>query len=124
MKIRSGLIPGIITISKGVDDISREASKRLKWFDYYCSHGKNARLTCRYFGISPQTFYRWKRRYDASRIKSLENKTCRPKRVRQTTYSAELVQAVQDFREHYPRLGKDKLWCCLMIKVSIPLHLP
>jgi putative transposase len=109
MKIRSALVPGSLTLSKQNGDISREASKRLKWFDYYSSHCNNARLTCRYFGISPQTFYRWKRRYDASQIKSLENKTCRPKLVRQPTYSEELVQAIQDLREHYPRWGKDKL---------------
>jgi putative transposase len=109
MKIRSALIPGSITLNKRISDISHEASKRLKWFDYYRSHGNNARLTCRYFGISPQTFYRWKRRYDGSQLKSLENKTCRPKLVRQATYSAELVQAIQDLREHYPRWGKDKL---------------
>ena len=99
MKIRSALIPGSITLNKRIGDISHEASKRLKWFDYYRSHGNNARLTCRYFGISPQTFYRWKRRYDGSQLKSLENKTCRPKLVRQATYSAELVQAIQDLRE-------------------------
>jgi transposase InsO family protein len=109
MKIRSVLIPGSITLSRRIGDISHEANKRLKWFDYYCSHGNNARLTCRYFGISPQTFYRWKRRYDSSHVKSLENKTCRPNRVRQPAYSTELVQAVQDLREQYPRWGKDKL---------------
>jgi len=38
--------------------ISRGAKKRLKWFDHYRKTG-NARKTCRYFGISPQTFYRW-----------------------------------------------------------------
>jgi transposase len=46
-------------------DLSKDAQKRLKWFDYYHLHGGNARLTCRYFGISPQTFYRWKARYNA-----------------------------------------------------------
>ena len=38
------------------------AKQRLKWLDYYQAHGENASLTCRYFGISRQTFYRWKRR--------------------------------------------------------------
>jgi transposase-like protein len=36
--------------------------------DYYQSHGHNARLTCRHFDISPQTFYRWRRRYNPRRI--------------------------------------------------------
>jgi len=37
-------------------NISKEAKKRLSWFDHYVKTC-NARLTCRYFGISPQTFY-------------------------------------------------------------------
>jgi transposase InsO family protein len=77
--------------------------------DYYEQHGRNARLTCRHFDISPQTFYRWRRRYHPQRLASLENRGRRPHRVRQPTWSPELVQAVQDLRETYPRWGKDKL---------------
>jgi len=89
--------------------LSKKARQRLKWFDYYKSHNQNARLTCRYFGISPQTFYRWKRRYDPYHLESLEDRSCRPQRARQPTYSAELVAAVLKLREEYPRWGKDKL---------------
>ena len=31
------------------------ARQRLKWMDYYEARGRNAALTCRYFGISRQT---------------------------------------------------------------------
>ena len=48
------------------------AKQRLKWMDYYRDHGENAALTCRYFGISRQTFYRWKRRYNPRDLTSLE----------------------------------------------------
>jgi transposase InsO family protein len=77
--------------------------------DYYRSHGHNARLTCRHFGIAPQTFYRWKRRYDPLRLESLEDRSRRPHRLRRPTASAELVQAVLKIREANPRWGKDKL---------------
>lgn len=89
--------------------LSREARQRLKWFDYYDSHDQNARLTCRYFSISPQTFYRWKRRYDPYHLENLEDHSCRPRMVRQPIYSAELIAAVERLREEYPRWGKDKL---------------
>jgi putative transposase len=92
-----------------ITDLSKEAGKRLKWFDYYYANKKNARLTCRHFDISPQTFYRWKRRYDTRHLESLEDISHRPKRVRLPTYSAELVVAVLKLREQYPRWGKDKL---------------
>jgi len=109
MKIVNGLAPGTTSLAKRTADISREASQRLKWFDYYNSHGHNARLTCRYFGIGPQTFYRWKRRYDSRNLKTLENRSHRPKCLRQPTASPELVEAVLKLREKYPRWGKDKL---------------
>ncbi len=92
-----------------IPELSKEANKRLKWFDYYDSHGQNARLTCRHFDISPQTFYRWKKRYNRHHLESLENHSCRPRQVRQPSYSLELVRAVQKLREEYPRWGKDKL---------------
>ena len=89
--------------------LSKEATRRLKWFDYYNSHDHNARLTCRHFDISPQTFYRWKKRYNHKHIESLEDRSHYPRHVRQPTYSVELVEAVLRLREEYPRWGKDKL---------------
>jgi len=89
--------------------LSRKAGQRLKWFDYYNSHGRNARLTCRYFGISPQTFYRWKERYHPKHIESLEDLSHRPKHLRQPAYSVALIEAVLRLREEYSRWGKDKL---------------
>ena len=90
-------------------ELSREASKRLKWFDYYEASGHNARLTCRHFDISPQMFYRWKKRYRPRELASLEDHSHRPRRVRQPTYPQELFEAVLNLREEYPRWGKDKL---------------
>jgi len=52
MKIVNGLAPGTLKLAKASGDISKAATQRLKWFDYYYSHGQNARLTCGYFGIS------------------------------------------------------------------------
>lgn len=113
MKTVSGVLTGVSRIARVDVELSKEATRRLKWFDYYRSHGENGRLTCRHFDISPQTFYRWKRRYDGRQLKSLESRSHRPKRVRQPKYSVELVEAVVRLRERYPRWGKDKLWVLL-----------
>lgn len=88
--------------------ISRDAKKRLKWFDHYHKYG-NARLTCRYFGISPQTFYRWKNRFDPLDLTTLEEMSRRPHKVRAPQTSIEVVERIQKLREQYPRWGKDKL---------------
>ncbi len=109
MKIISGVVPGAFRLARLQVELSKKARQRLKWFDYYNSHGHNARLTCRHFDISPQTFYRWKRRYNPKHLGSLENRSCRPRKLRQPAYSVELVIAVQKLREEYPRWGKDKL---------------
>jgi len=124
MKIRNALAHGSIIIGKRIADISPDANKRLKWFDFYYSHGCNARLTCRYFGITPQTFYRWFRRYNPGNLKTMESHSHRPKRVRQPTYSNELLNAVLRLREQYPRWGKEKLTVLLQrenIEVSVSM---
>jgi transposase InsO family protein len=108
MKIVTPVLKGVLRL-KLAPELSREASRRLKWFDYYERCGHNARLTCRHFDISPQTFYRWKRRYVPSHLETLEDRSHRPRHVRQPTYSIELVEAVVSLREEYPRWGKNKL---------------
>ena len=89
--------------------LSAEARRRLKWMDYYYSHGRNARLTCRHFDLTPQTFYRWLRRFDRWDLTSLEDRSRRPHHVRQPTWSGDLDKAVLELRRQYPRWGKDKL---------------
>jgi putative transposase len=109
MKIISALAPGVITLGKRIAGITHDANKRLKWFDYYESHDKNARGTCRHFGISPGTFYRWKKKYRSGDLRTLEERPHRPKRLRQPTWTIEAMKAVQKLREQYPCWGKAKL---------------
>lgn len=109
MKIRSALVPGAISLKKRIADISHDANKRLAWFDFYEKYGRNARATCTHFHISPDTFYRWKKVYRPGDLSSLEERSHRPKHVRQPSWTSEAVQAVQEIREKYPRWGKAKL---------------
>ena len=90
-------------------DLSAEAKRRLMWIDWYHSHDNNARKTCRHFTISPDTFYRWLRRYRHDDLSTLEDRSRRPRRLRQPTWSPQLEQEVLLLRERYPRWGKDKL---------------
>ena len=108
MHIKSRLAPGTVYLGK-VPTLSKGAKQRLKWMDYYGAHKRNAALTCRYFGISRQTFYRWKRRFDPRRLSSLEDLSHRPHHCRRPTWTPRLVQQVFALRQRYPRWGKDKL---------------
>jgi len=116
MRVINGLAPGALKLSNLGINLSRDAKRRLEWFEYNKSHYENVRLTCRHFDISPQTFYRWKRRYDPKHPRTLESHSRRPKHVRQPTYGTELVEAVLKIREEYPRWGKDKLAVLLRAK--------
>ncbi len=109
MRIISALVPGAVSLKKRIADITHDANKRLAWFDFYEKHGRNARATCIHFHISPDTFYRWKKRYRPSDLSSLEEHSHRPRHVRQPTWTTETVKAVQQLREEYPRWGKAKL---------------
>lgn len=101
-------IPGL---NKLPPKVSGEIMKKLGWFDYYENCGKNARLTCRHFGISPDTFYRWKKRYDPNNPLSLvdDKKTRRPKRLRQPTTPPPIVDRIRDLKKAYPAWSGNKL---------------
>lgn len=110
MHIVGGATSNMLRVAKSPPpDLSREAKKRLRWFEYYEAHGHNTSLTCRYFGISRPTFYRWLRRYDVKDLRSLEDRSSAPKRRRRPSWSVEAVVAVREMRERYPSWGKDKL---------------
>jgi transposase InsO family protein len=76
--------------------------------DHYAEHG-NARLTCRYFGISAPTFYRWKNRYDPYDLTTLEEESRRPHKVQQSRTPGAMESRVLALRDRYPRWGREKL---------------
>ena len=78
MEKRTGKIPRARYPARGAKELSRAAGQRLRWMNHYESHGRNAALTCRYFGISRQTFCRWRRRYDPQDLSRLEERSHRP----------------------------------------------
>lgn len=105
--------------ARGTADIARHhrdrgardsaARRRQQMLEWHTEHGQNVSKTCRHFGISRPTFYRWQRRYDPHRPDSLADRSCRPARTRARTWPDGAVGAVQTLRDEYPRWGKDKL---------------
>lgn len=81
--------------------LSKDGLKRLTWIDWYFSHGKNAELTCRHFGISKSVFYRWFNRFNKSNLKTLEfdTKTRRPKNIRKPNIAPHVLQRIYDIRK-------------------------
>jgi transposase InsO family protein len=89
-------------------ELSRAAQVRLDWMDFY-RKTQNVALTCRHFGISRQTFYRWRKRYEPMDLTSLEERSHCPHHRRQPTWSVPLERKVLQLRLQFPRWGKDKL---------------
>jgi putative transposase len=108
MQIRKGKPPGSGWLARTGVELSREARVRLAWMDFY-RRSRNVAHTCRHFGISRQTFYRWQRRYDRYDLSTLEERSHCPRRHRLPTWSFPLEEKVLTLRLQFPRWGKDKL---------------
>ncbi len=68
--------------SKNISKIAEKNIKlRLLWFNYF-KKSKNVAKTCRYFGISRQTYYKWLKRYIKYGKKGLINYSKKPKSIK------------------------------------------
>ena len=109
----------ILRISVGLSD---RAKQRSKWVGWYYTHGKNKRFTARHFGLSPNTVYKWLKRYDHHNLKSLENLSTRPRRYRQSLLSIAITQLIKQLRQENQGLSKYKIETILLrdyqLKVS------
>ena len=91
-----------------VSDISKSAKQRVKWMEYH-SQNHTVAQTCRYFGITPKTFHKWKKRYNPHDLTTLEEHSRRPKQTRHWTVTREEERRILALRTRYIRYGKMKL---------------
>ena len=91
-------------------NLSRPAKQRLKWMEHFGKY-RNVRLTCRHFGISPDTFYLWKRRFSPNNPASLEDdlKSRRPHKLRTSNYQATQIETIRRLKNLAPRIGKIRI---------------
>jgi len=88
--------------------LSKQARLRLKWMDYY-KNCQNVSLTCRHFGISRKTFYKWHKKYDPHDLYTLEDESRAPLNRRQPEITSEQKLRVIQLRKKYIRYSKIKL---------------
>jgi transposase len=93
--------------------LSVSAKQRLRWFDYYHTHDQNVALTCRYFGISRKTFYKWLKKYDRYNLYKLQDRSRRPKRVRSSKLFIKYREQVKNIRRQHPTWSKYKIGATL-----------
>jgi len=90
------------------EKLSREARIRLRWMDFYRQHS-NARKTCRHFGISPTTFYKWLKRFCERGLRGLESLSRAPTRRRVSTVCWRTVDLIASIRKEHPAWSKHKI---------------
>lgn len=98
----------MVSYLKKYDNLSKTARQRLKWFDYY-RQCNNISQTCRYFGISRKTFYKWSKKYDPSNLYTLEDESCAPKCPRKPEITSIEEQRIIHLRKKYICYSKIKL---------------
>jgi len=94
-------------------ELSEGGERRLGWLDYYEKHDRNARLTCRHFGISPRTFYKAKNRHGQEGYKGLNNRSRRPKHFRESKIPLTIISRIIAIRTDHPSWSKYKIGACL-----------
>src|SRR5689334_9947533 len=82
--------------------LADQARLRLEWFIFYETVGEhNASRTAAHFGISTKTFYKWHKRFNPQQVRTLEDQSKRPKRVRQWAVTAEEEERIIALRRRY-----------------------
>jgi len=91
--------------------LSKQAIQRLEWIIYYYTKSdNNVSLTCRYYGISRKTFYKWFNVFDESNLRTLEDKSKAPHNTRQKEYTNVQYDRVVELRKQYIKYGKVKIF--------------
>jgi transposase InsO family protein len=80
--------------------LARMAKRRLAILRHAEEITGNVALTCRYYGISRQVFYTWRRRYDAHGLDGLRDRSHRP-HISPNATRTEVVGKIIYLRQHY-----------------------
>lgn len=125
MTIYGSLLPGAASIARSaalVESLTERAKYKIKILDWHRVHGNNASLTSRHFAISRMTLYRWLKSFNKYGVVGLNEQSRRPKHLRQSTTSSNIVMRAVELRKQYPVWSKYKIRVLLEkenIKVSV-----
>lgn len=117
--MRAFKIVPLVTVRSS--NLSKNALKRLEWFDFWHTHQENISLTCRHFGISRDTFYLWKERFNPYNLRTLEGKSTRPHKVRSMTIPQYVINLVIKLRSEDLEKSKYEIQAELKDKYDVSI---
>lgn len=89
--------------------LGHEVAQKLEWFLFYLESGNSVAQTCKHFGIARSTFYRWVQRFNAQDLRTLQERSHRPRILRQPKVTQTLISLVRIYRMQDPYIGKDQV---------------
>jgi len=90
-------------------ELSKKAKMRLAWFRTALKHNGSISVTCRYYGITRSTFYRWFNAFDPNDPQSLEDRSSAPNKVRKSEVDKSVIARIGVLRKEEPFLSKEKI---------------
>lgn len=118
MTIYGSILPGARTLANWATrtNITEKAKHRLKVVDWLRSHKNDISLTARHFGLNRETVRTWRDKFNRVGMLALNDKSHRPKNVRQQTTSWQVVDEIVKTRKQYPAWSKWKIQVMLKRK--------
>lgn len=118
MTIYGSVLPGIRSLANWAarTNITEKAKQRLKVIDWLRSHKGDVSLTARHFGLDRKTVRSWRDKFNKVGMLALNDKSHKPKNVRQQTTSWQIVEEIVKIRKEYPAWSKWKIQIILKRK--------
>lgn len=118
MTIYGSVLPGMRSLANWAarTNITEKAKQRLKVVDWLRSCGGDTSLTARHFGLDRKTIRSWRDKFNRVGMLALNDKSHKPKNVRQQTTDWKIVDEVVKIRKEYPAWSKWKIQVILKRK--------
>lgn len=118
MTIYGSILPGSRRIFNWAarTNLTEKAKHRLRVVDWLRSHGNNISLTARHFGLDRKTVRSWRDKFYRIGMLGLNDKSHRPKNVRQSTTDWQVIDEIVKIRKENPAWSKWKIQSILKRK--------
>lgn len=100
-------------------NLTDKAKHRLKIVDWLKAHGDDISLTARHFGLDRKTVRSWRDKFKKIGMPALNDKSHKPKNIRQMTTDWKIIDEIVKIRKEYPAWSKWKIGSILKRKNMI-----